>query len=71
MDYNLFIQVFVFLPLLALIISLLIPTKYERLMSVNAFGSTVTHLLFLVAFTTMWLLGDQIPLNIKEITIFK
>ena len=71
MDYNLFIQVFVFLPLLALIISLLIPTKYERLMSINAFGSSMTHLLFLVGFTIMWLLGDQVPLNIKEITIFK
>ena len=71
MDFNLLIQVFVFIPFLALIISLLIPTKYEYLMSLNAFGSSMTHLLFLVIFATMWLLGDQIPLNIKEITIFK
>lgn len=71
MDYNLLIQVFVFIPFLALIFSLLIPSRYEYLMSFNAFGSSVTHLIFLVAFTIIWLLGDRVPLNIKEITIFK
>ncbi|WP_435356626.1 proton-conducting transporter transmembrane domain-containing protein [Emticicia sp. SJ17W-69] len=65
------IQLFIFIPLLGLIISLFIPAKKESALSWVAFLTVGINLLSVVAFVIYWLLNQYPVLNLKEVDIFK
>ncbi len=71
MELNLIIQAFFIIPLIALILSLVIPEKYEYLLSFNAFGSSSTHFIGLIIFTILWLFEGADALYLKEISVLK
>lgn len=65
------IQLFIFIPLLGLIISLFIPVKKEAALSWVAFFTVGINLLSVVIFVIYWLLNQYPILNLKEVDIFK
>lgn len=68
---NLFIQLFVFIPLLGFIISLIIPAKRETLISKTIYYFNFLHLITSLIFVILWKINKNQPLNLKEITIYK
>lgn len=68
---NLFIQIFILIPLLGFLVSLLISGKKETLLSQVAFGTAGLHMLTFQAFAVYWLWNGHPTLNIKEIVLFK
>jgi NADH-quinone oxidoreductase subunit L len=71
MSMNLLLQFFVFLPLVGFLLSLLIPAKYETLISRTAFGTVGLHLLSFQVFLVYWLWQGHPTLNLKEIVLYK
>lgn len=65
------IQLFIFIPLLGLIISLFIPSKKESALSWVAFLTVGINLVSVVAFVIYWLLNQYPVLNLKEVDVFK
>lgn len=66
-----FIQLFILIPLLGFIISLLLPGKKEALISWTAFSVVGLHLLSFLIFLLFWLLNGYPTLDLKEIVLFK
>ena len=66
-----FIQVFIFMPLIAFLVSLVVPAKNETLMSRVAFLSVGAHLVIFQLFAVYWLFHGFPPLNLKEFVLFK
>ncbi|MCU0389674.1 MAG: hypothetical protein MUE81_01010 [Thermoflexibacter sp.] len=71
MNANYFILSFIFLPLLAFVISLFINEKQEKLISNITMWSIGTTFFALVGFVGYWLLHEVKSINLKEITIFQ
>ncbi|WP_305952132.1 proton-conducting transporter membrane subunit [Emticicia oligotrophica] len=65
------LQLFIFIPFLGFIISLLIPAKKENTMSWVAFSTAGLNLLFLIGFVGYWLFNGHPILNLKEVVLFK
>lgn len=65
------LQLFIFIPLLGFIGSLLIPEKKERLISTIAFLTAGFTLFVAVVFVAYWLLHGHPVLNLKEVSLFK
>jgi len=65
------LQLFIFIPLLGFIISLLIPDKNETAISRTAFLTVGLTLFSVVSFVGYWLFNGHPVLNLKEIVLFK
>jgi len=65
------IQIFILLPLLGFIMSLIIPRKHENLLSRTAFGFVGFNLFCLTVFVIYWLVNAQPNLNLNEILIYQ
>ena len=65
------LQLFILIPLIGYLISLLIPYKKEDFISWSAFFSVGTHLLFAMVFLAYWLLHDQPTLNMEKMVLFQ
>ena len=65
------IQLFILIPLLGFIISLIIPRQNERLISLTAFTSVGANFIGFLAFVIYWLFNGFPVLNLKEILIYK
>lgn len=62
---------FIIIPLLAYLISLIVPRKNEALMSKVAFISTGLHLISFIAFFILWMSKGHPTLNLKDLIIYK
>ncbi len=65
------LPLFILLPLLGFVLSLLIPAKSENWLSRIAFTITGTHFFLIVGFIIYWLFHSYPTLNIKELVLFK
>lgn len=65
------LNIFIIIPLMAFVISLIIPGKQEVLMSRVAFISTGLHLLSFVVFFILWISNGHPTLNLKDLVIYK
>jgi len=65
------IQIFILLPLLGFIVSLIIPRKHENLLSRTAFGFVGLNLFCLTLFVIYWLVNAHPILNLNEILIYQ
>ncbi len=68
---NNFIHLFLIIPLLGFIISLLIPAKNENAIAKTTIGFIGLHLLLGLGFTLYWLFSNHPTLNIKDIIVYK
>ncbi|MCP1385789.1 proton-conducting transporter transmembrane domain-containing protein [Runella salmonicolor] len=68
---TLFLHIFILLPVLGFIISLLVPAPKEGIISGVAFGTVGLHLASTIGFIGYWLLNGRPILNIKDIVLFK
>jgi NADH-quinone oxidoreductase subunit L len=66
-----FLNVFILIPLVGFIISLLISGKKETLLSWSAFVSVGAHLITAGVFIVLWLMGEHTTLNIKDIVLYE
>ena len=64
-------QIFIFIPIIGLLISLMIPGSNERLISRVAFFTVGLHMLSAFAFVAAWMMNGMQVLNLKEISLFK
>lgn len=64
------LQLFVFIPLVGFVISLLLPPNNERLISWTAFVTVGLHFLGFFIFTCFWLFNHHLTLDMKEIVLF-
>lgn len=62
---------FIIIPLLAYLISLIVPRKNEALMSKVAFISTGLHLISFITFFILWMSKGHPTLNLKDLIIYK
>ena len=68
---TLVLQLFILIPLIGFVISLLIPAKKETLISWVAFFTVGVQLVSFLIFVLVWIDIDHPTLNIKDIVIFK
>lgn len=68
---EIFIQYFILIPIIGFIISLLIPSKKEKLISWAAFISVGLHLHFALVYVVIWLFKGLPILDIKSISLLK
>ena len=66
-----FLHLFILLPLLGCLITLMISGKKETLISRIAFFTTGFQLISAIAFVVYWLTNDHETLNIKDIVLYK
>ncbi len=71
MDLAHILPVFVLIPLIGFISSLFIRHKAETAISRLAMIAVTAHMLVLVIFVGAWLLNGHVPLNEKDIVLFK
>ena len=67
---EIFLNLFILLPLLGLIISLFIPADKEAILSRIAFTTAGIQAVSIVAFITYWIYNGHPNLNIKEINVY-
>lgn len=65
------LQIFILIPVIGFIISLLIPAKKEGILSWVAFSTVGLYLLFFITFLGFWFRDGHPTLNLKEIVLFK
>jgi len=66
----LLLQLFVFIPMIGFIISLLLPRHNEKLISSVAFITVGLHFTSFLVFIGFWLFNHHLTLNMKEIVLF-
>lgn len=66
-----FLQIFIFIPIIGFIVSLLIPKHKETLLSRAVFATVGLHFFTFIAFTLYWLFNGHETLNLSEIVLFK
>jgi NADH-quinone oxidoreductase subunit L len=71
MDASFFIQLFVLIPIVGFIISLLVPGKAEQLISRIAFGTVGLNLLTATSFIVLWIYQKMPALNFKDFVLLK
>lgn len=65
------LQLFIWLPLSAFLISLLLPKKKERIISILAIASIGLYLLGFIVFALYWIINNSPVLNAKHFVFFK
>src|SRR5687767_7395906 len=65
------LQLFIWIPLSAFLISLLIPRKKESIISGIAVTAIGIHLMGIIALTIFWVVEKNPTLDIKHIVLFK
>jgi len=65
------IPLFIIIPFLGFIISLLIPNKKETLISQVSFSAVGIHMAFAMIFLVFWIIGGHHTLNEKDIVLFQ
>ncbi|MDR6562545.1 MULTISPECIES: proton-conducting transporter membrane subunit [unclassified Arcicella] len=65
------LQIFILIPVIGFILSLLIPAKKEGIISRVAFLTVGLHLISFIVFSVFWLFHGHETLNLKEIVLFK
>jgi len=65
------LQVFILIPLLGFLMSLIIPRQKEALISWTTFATVGLHFAFFLGFLAFWLLHRFPTLNLKEIVLFQ
>ncbi|MEB2784944.1 proton-conducting transporter transmembrane domain-containing protein [Algoriphagus persicinus] len=70
MEHQVIISSFVLLPLVAFVVSLLIPEGQEKSFSGLAFGTVSLQLLGITGYILYWAIGGMIPVNIRELEIY-
>lgn len=68
---SLFIQIFIFIPIIGFILSLLIPKQKETLISRTVFATVGLHFITFLGFVVYWLINGHQTLNLSEIVLFK
>ena len=68
---DILLQLFIGIPLLGYLVSLIIPNKNENALSGIAFAVTLAYLIFGLGFLYYWYLSDFRSINLKEIVVFK
>jgi NADH-quinone oxidoreductase subunit L len=71
MDASFLIQIFVLIPIMGFIISLLVPGKAEKLISRIAFGTVGLNLLSATIFIGFWIYQKMPVLNLKDFVLLK
>ncbi len=71
MNYENIPALFVILPFVTFLISLIIPAGNEKTLSRIAFIGTITQFILVLAFTAWWALNGFNEINIKEIILYK
>ena len=66
-----FINIFILLPVLGFVLSLIIPKRNEYMLSWVAFTSVGAQLFTAIGFIVYWLFNQHEVLNLKEFSIFK
>lgn len=66
-----FIPIFILLPTVAFLLSMLIPKSQERIMSILAYSFVGAQLLIELVFTGFWIKSGMNPINIKEFSVYK
>ncbi len=62
---------FIIMPLLAYLVSLMVPRKNEALMSGIAFTSIGIHLVSFIVFFVLWINNGHPTLNLKDLVVYK
>ena len=68
---NQILLLFITVPFLGFLASLLLPETKEKSISNLAFGTLFIQLIALIIFVVVWLFGNQTELNVNEITLLK
>ena len=63
-----YIQLFVLIPLIGFILSIIVPNK-EKLISWISLSTVGIHLFFTLGFICFWSMNDHQPINLKEFSI--
>lgn len=63
--------IFVILPFITFITSLIIPSKNEKALSQLAFTGTVVQFILVIIYTAWWALNGFNEINIKEVVLYK
>ena len=66
-----FLQLFIWIPLIGLLISLMIPRKKESVLSAVVIGCISIHLVASIVFILLWAIDHAPTLDIKHFTLFK
>lgn len=65
------LHIFIVLPVLGFLLTLVLPAKKESWLSGTAFVTVGLHLLAAVVYIIYWMLNKHEPLNLKDIVLFK
>jgi NADH-quinone oxidoreductase subunit L len=65
------IAIFILIPMLGFVLSLLVPEKNEKAISFIAFFTTGINALFILLFTIYWIASGSKNLNVNEIVLYK
>lgn len=65
------LHIFILLPLLGFLVSLVLPAKKENWLSWSAFITVGLHLLAAIVYIVYWLVNKHQALNLKDIVVFK
>lgn len=65
------LQLFIWIPLLGFLFSMLIPRKKESVISMIAISTAGIHLLGVIVFVVFWLVNNHPTLDIKHMVLFK
>ena len=68
---DILLQLFIGIPLLGYLLSLIIPNNKENVLSGITFAVTLAYLIFSLGFFYNWFLSNFQPINLKEIVIFR
>ena len=64
-------HLFILIPLIGFIISVLVPSKKEEVLSKTTFVIVGLHFVGALVFFIYWLFNSHPPLNLKDLVIFK
>ena len=65
------LQYFILIPLCSFVLSMLLPSKKEKLISGVAIASIFIHLIGLTTFVFYWIFNNIGVLDVKEIVLYK
>jgi NADH-quinone oxidoreductase subunit L len=68
---NLILHFFILIPVAGFLISLIIPSKKENVISWQAFSTVGLHHLVAVVFIAYWLLNGRHVINLKDVVVFQ
>ena len=68
---TLFLKLFILIPVIGFLISLIVPNKKETVVAWTAFIAVGIHLIVFFTFLALWLTHGMQTLNLKEIILFK